>query len=211
MTIRIKGWSKFQHFKDRRPPWVKLYRDLLDDPDWHDLDGDSAKALVMLWLIASEDDDQEGKLPDVRRMAFRLRMTEAKTNQTLAKLSHWLEHDDINAISSRYQVDAPETETETETEGEKETEKKALARPDIVSEQIWSDFLKQRKAVKAPLTKTALDSITREAKKAGWPLEAALVECIHRGWRGFKAEWVDKDKRAQLDFSKMDYGRGTEF
>ena len=39
MTYRIKGWVKFQHFKDRRPPWIKLYRDILEDPDWHDLDG----------------------------------------------------------------------------------------------------------------------------------------------------------------------------
>ncbi len=42
MTYRIKGWVKFQHFKDRRPPWIKLYRDILEDPDWHDLDGDTA-------------------------------------------------------------------------------------------------------------------------------------------------------------------------
>jgi hypothetical protein len=35
---------------------------------------------------------------------------------------------------------------------------------------------------------------------------------MNRGWRGFKAEWVDKAKASkQLDFSKMDYGRGTEF
>jgi hypothetical protein len=31
VTIRIKNWAQFQHFKDRKPPWVKLYRDLLDD------------------------------------------------------------------------------------------------------------------------------------------------------------------------------------
>ena len=53
--MRIKNWERFQHFKDRRPPWIKLYRELLDDPDWHDLAGDDAKFLVMLWLIASGD------------------------------------------------------------------------------------------------------------------------------------------------------------
>jgi len=116
MVYRIKGWSKFQHFKDRRPPWVKLYRDLLEDPDWHELDGEAAKMLVALWLIASEDDSQKGTLPDSRRLAFRLRITETKVNQTLTKLSHWLVQDDINVISQRYQLDAPETETETETE-----------------------------------------------------------------------------------------------
>ena len=120
MTMKIKNWSKFQHFKDRRPPWVKLYRDLLDDPDWHELDAEAAKILVSLWLLASEDEDQEGKLPDVKRIAFRLRIPVNKVNQALTKLEHWLYHDDINAISERYQLDAPETETETYTEKEKE-------------------------------------------------------------------------------------------
>jgi hypothetical protein len=56
MAARVKNWKKFQHFKDRSPPWIKLYRDLLDDPDWHELSGDEAKALVMIWLVASEND-----------------------------------------------------------------------------------------------------------------------------------------------------------
>lgn len=116
--MKIKNWSKFQHFKDRRPPWVKLYRDLLDDPDWHELDAEAAKILVSLWLLASEDEEQEGKLPDAKRIAFRLRIPVNKVNQALTKLEHWLYHSDINAISERYQLDAPETETYTEKETE---------------------------------------------------------------------------------------------
>ena len=44
--IRIRNWKQFQHFKDRKPLWIKLYRDLLDNVDWHELPGDDAKALV---------------------------------------------------------------------------------------------------------------------------------------------------------------------
>ena len=126
VSLRIKNWKKFQHFKDRTPPWVKLYRDILEDPDWHELDGDCAKTMVMLWLIASEDEHHNGTLPDTRKLAFRLRISENKLNQQLTKLSNWLEQDDITVISGRYQVDAPErapeeTETETETETERET------------------------------------------------------------------------------------------
>jgi hypothetical protein len=117
--MKIKNWSQFQHFKDRRPPWIKLYRDILDDIEWHDLDPRSAKVLVMLWLIASEND---GSLPDVKRLAFRLRMTEKDTEASLIKLSHWLEQDDISVISDGYRDDLPETETERETEKEAKTE-----------------------------------------------------------------------------------------
>lgn len=194
MTYRIKGWVKFQHFKDRRPPWIKLYRDILEDPDWHELDGDTAKILVALWLLASEDDEQQGQLPDARRLAFRLRISETKVNQALTKLSHWLEQDGINTISSGYQDDAPETETETETEIETKKEKreiqKALPCPDSVNPATWSDFLQVRKAKKAPVTAAAISGIEREARKAGWSLEKALLECCARGWAGFKADWV---------------------
>ena len=129
--MKIKNWSQFQHFKDRRPPWIKLYRDLLDDIEWHELDPKSAKVLVMLWLIASEDD---GKIPDAKRLAFRLRMTEKDTEASLIKLSHWLEHDDISPISVRHQDDLPETETETETE--KETKTELSVEPRSVSQPI---------------------------------------------------------------------------
>jgi hypothetical protein len=113
--MKIKNWSKFQHFKDRKPPWVKLYRDLLDDIEWHELDPKAAKVLVMLWLIASED---EGSIPPNKQLAFRLRMSEKETEVCISKLSHWLEQDDNNVISTRYQDDAPETETETEKKTE---------------------------------------------------------------------------------------------
>jgi hypothetical protein len=120
MTTYIKNWKQFQHFKDRRPPWIKLYRELLDDINWHSLDGESAKILTMLWLVAS--DNQDGSLPDNQQLAFRLRITEKQLNQYFTKLSHWLIQDDITMISTRYQLDAPETETETETETERETD-----------------------------------------------------------------------------------------
>ena len=205
MAYKIKGWDKFQHFKDRRPPWIKLYRDILDDPDWHELDGDTAKALVALWLLASEDEEQKGALPDVRRIAFRLRISEKQAKQTLTKLSHWLIQDDINLISDRYQDDAPERAGE-ETEGEAykqegEKDKRASAPrvincPDNVRDETWRDWIQLRKAKRAPVTQTAIDQIEREAMKAGWTLEQALAESIARGWTGFKAEWMQNAVQA---------------
>ncbi|WP_412478967.1 hypothetical protein [Azonexus sp. IMCC34839] len=118
MAIRIKNFKKFQHFKDRSPPWVKLYRDLLDSPDWHELDPEAAKVLVMLWLIASEDEAKQGSLPEMKTLAFRLRIDQKHLEKLCNKLSQWLVHDDIEMISPRYQVDAPETETEREKETE---------------------------------------------------------------------------------------------
>ncbi len=181
--MRIKNWDRFQHFKDRKPIWIKLYRDLLDDLNWHELDGKSAKALVMIWLIASED---LGKLPETKTLAFRLRMSEKETKEVVTKLSQWLEQDDINPISDEYQDDMPEKRREeTDKEKEKETDT-----PSGVSQQVWDSFVKQRKASRAVITDSVIKTIKTEADKAGWTLEQALSECAARGWRGFKAEWV---------------------
>ena len=119
--MRVKDWQKFQHYKERNPPWIKLHKSLLDDPDWHDLDPVNAKALVMIWLIASESD---GELPDERKLAFRLRMKPKECAATLAQLSHWLVHDASSALATCT------TETETETyRKEAETERAGAREP----------------------------------------------------------------------------------
>lgn len=61
-------------------------------------------------------------------------------------------------------------------------------RPEIVA-----DFKKLRTAKRAPVTKTAVEGITREAAQAGLTLDAALAICCERGWAGFKAEWLTRD------------------
>ena len=127
--MRIKDWPKFQHFKDRRPPWIKLYRDLLEDDQWYELSAASAKILISLWLLASEDETKHGLLPSVKKTAFRLRITEKALFAACAELSHWLIQDDITMISPPRQLAPSETETETETEGEGEPRLTTLPPP----------------------------------------------------------------------------------
>ena len=76
-----------------------------------------------------------------------------------------------------------------------------VERPDGVSETVWSDYLAIRKAKKAPLTETALNSIKNEAAKAKMSLNQALSICCARGWQSFNASWVEgqvEQKRTNL-------------
>jgi len=66
--------------------------------------------------------------------------------------------------------------------------------PEGVSSEVWDSFVAQRQKARAVVTDLVIRSIDKEAQKAGWSLEDALTEITHRGWRGFKAEWV-KDKQ----------------
>jgi hypothetical protein len=94
---RIKGWSEFQHYKDRRPPWIKLHRTLLDNREYHMLSDGAGKALPLIWIMAS---DFGGELPDDETAAFRLRKDEAEYHAVISELVErgFVEVDDGEAI-----------------------------------------------------------------------------------------------------------------
>jgi HNH endonuclease len=83
MSYAIKSWQKFQHYKDRKPLWIKLYRDVLDSMDWSELSGIAAKNLIMIWLIGSEYD---GDLPELSTLAFRLRVKVLDLEKSIVEL-----------------------------------------------------------------------------------------------------------------------------
>ncbi|CAB4121632.1 Protein of unknown function DUF1376 [uncultured Caudovirales phage] len=75
--------------------------------------------------------------------------------------------------------------------------------PDGVSDSVFQDFVKLRKGLKAPVTETAIKGLAKEAAKANLSLQAVMELCCQNGWRGFKAEWMDKkqtvgDKNRQV-------------
>jgi hypothetical protein len=52
-TFSVKNFEKFQHYKDRAPPWIKLYNELLDDYEFGRLPDASKMHLIAIWLLAS--------------------------------------------------------------------------------------------------------------------------------------------------------------
>lgn len=87
MKIRVLRWEEFQQYKDRRPNWIKLYRALLENRNWHALSGGAAKLLVEVWLVASESSD--GTVPEVpvEDFAWRLRRDPNDLPAMLAELT----------------------------------------------------------------------------------------------------------------------------
>ena len=89
------------------------------------------------------------------------------------------------------------TETTTETTTDIKRSRANVECPKSVSIDVWEDYLKIRKAKKAPITRTALNGIIKEADKAGLGIEKVLTMCCERGWIGFKAEWIANKNRSQ--------------
>lgn len=73
-----------------------------------------------------------------------------------------------------------------------------------IDPRIARDFRALRTKLRAPITETAMAGIAREAGRAGMSVQEALATCCERGWRGFKAEWMDGKGKgdAQPDFMR---------
>ena len=94
-------------------------------------------------------------------------------------------------------VNEPPPNQEPITNNHKPKNTNTVAPPEGVTEMVWQDWLKLRKAKKAAVTQTALDGIQREADKAGVSLQTVLETCCERGWTGFKAEWMQSQPSQQ--------------
>ena len=189
MAYQIKNWSQFQHYKSGRgaPPWIKLYRDLLNDPEWFDLPADAAKFLVSCWILAAETD---GVLPASKTIAFRLRLDIKQVEKFLSLCEHWIISDDSKLLAKRYQVAIPETETETEkererekeTEIEKEKEAKYLSRGTRLPEN-WN-----------PRPEDGLNEIELEKFRDYWR-SVAGQKGVKRDWDATWRNWLRNSKQ----------------
>jgi len=71
MRYRIKNWDKYQQYKDRTPPWIKLHYDLLTSRDWV-LATDTERVLIIsCMLIASRNGGDVPNDPEyLKRVAY---------------------------------------------------------------------------------------------------------------------------------------------
>lgn len=111
MFLSVANWEKFQHYKDRNPPWIKLHRSLLTDYQFACLHDASKLHLMLLWIVASQ---QNGVIPDDPTYLKNLLNIDTKPdlNELIEKGFLVRKQNASNAQAKR----SPETETETDKE-----------------------------------------------------------------------------------------------
>lgn len=127
-TFSVKNFEKFQHYKDRSPPWIKLYNELLDDYEFGRLQDASKMHLISIWLLASRSDN---KLPyDSEWVARRINATEPVNLDALAEAGfivvdqslHKAEQPASKPLATRLpREEGEERQSRGETEGEAAT------------------------------------------------------------------------------------------
>ena len=110
VTFSVRNFERFQHYKDRSPPWIKLYNELLDDYSFGLLPDASKLHLVAIWLLASRSNN---RIPhDPNWIAKRISATE-KVDLELLHSAGFIEVHGAGTAQAARKPDAdPERETE---------------------------------------------------------------------------------------------------
>jgi len=181
--IKAFNWESHQSYKDRKPPWIRLHKSLLDNYEYQSMSVEARALLPMLWLLASEHKDPcSGLVTDsLRKISFRLRadidaLTKALQEIIKAGFFEILDQDNLdgntegknkenqgcneavtNPLRNRTSTVTPETETETETETD------ITSNPDGLDFSVfWERYPKKENRKKSEVAWNALTKKKKE-------------------------------------------------
>lgn len=71
MNYKIKNWQRYQHYRHRCPPWIKLHYELLTSADWVSLDDAGRVLAIACMLLASRNNGKVSGNPGyVKRVCY---------------------------------------------------------------------------------------------------------------------------------------------
>ena len=186
--FRVVNLEKYQHYKHRNPPWIKLHASTLEDYDFGRLQDASKMHLCAIWLLASRTGN---KIPyDAEWIAKKI---DATSNVDLAALEYAgfieLTGDASDSLATCKQSAPPETERERESEREKPTPKPPPAPPENFT-KFWEAY--PRNAMGRKVGKQAAlkrwKTIKPTPELAAQILAALATQTSQHHWRNGKGE-----------------------
>lgn len=128
--LRVVNLEKYQHYKERRPPWVKLHRTVFSDYAFSRLQDASKSHLMLIWLLASE---YENKLPHDAEWLGRKIDANAPVNIDELVSAGFLEayDDDSILLAPRVQDESKRGSTENREQSTEKGSAKPKAAPRI--------------------------------------------------------------------------------
>ncbi len=181
MHINIKNWTKFQHYKDRRPKWIKLLIEIIDEFDedglpkkFHPLP-DSAKLTFVMLACLRANYNKYIPYPNKKWLQKRLGISTINLQPLVDAgficIDTEMIQDGTEMIQERPNSLPPERERERERETERETD----TRFDV----FWKAYPKKKskdaaqrrwEALKpdAELLQTMLVAIEQQKKCEQW-------------------------------------------
>lgn len=193
--MRVVNWDRWQSYRNDRgqPPWIKVHRCVMRNPEWVSLTDAQRGQLISIWLLAA---DRNGVLPDdpklIQRLCF---MTDEPDLTTFISLGFL----DAKPTPRRRQRDTPE-KRQRQSRNREETDALAHARdplPEWLDADAWSEWEKHRSEIRKPLKPSTVRAQWRklDACRADGHDPADVIEhSIAGGYTGLYAP--DKPRTA---------------
>lgn len=180
--LSVKNFDRFQHYKDRSPPWIKLYRDVLSDYDFTRLPDASKSHLMLIWLLASSMDN---RLPnDADWLTKAIHATETVNITVLVSAGFLVLCGDASAPLAERQQHARLEEGEVEGETEQSSPSSPHAKdvfPEVVAALTTED------------DPTLLDDLLARIGDRSDAHRAYLAEC-NAALAGLRGEMLSADE-----------------
>ena len=85
MILIPTGWSDLQHYKDRKPHWIKLHTDLLNNFSYSSVSIGTKATLPLLWILACEYED--GIInASIEEISFRIHIDKSTVTKAIDQL-----------------------------------------------------------------------------------------------------------------------------
>lgn len=195
--IEVRNWSKYQHYKDRNPPWVKLYTSWSDDYEWSCWSDASKLLAICIVMLAG-------------RVQNRIPLDPAWIQQRcgLKKTPDLSELFAVEFIQEIQEVRSPEQDASTplagceqsdsdslalarsrETETDRGRKAAASAAPDIpgLDRGSWERWCKYRVEIRKPLKQASIPAAQKALAAFGSDQAAVVEQSIAHGWQGLFA------------------------
>lgn len=212
--LKIKNWSRWQSYRADRgqPPWIKVHRCVMRNPEWVALTDIERGQLVSIWLLAA---DNNGLIPSSPSLIQKLCFMSSPL-----KLNKFIElgficRNDVKMTPERRQDDQPKAEQSRVEKSRVETEKKQnrfnifyVAYPKKKNKgQAEKIFFKLNPDDN--LLTIMLSTIERTKKTEGWLKDNGKYIPYPATWLNAKG-WEDEDvKLNPLDGVLSEKGQAT--
>lgn len=105
--LKIKNWSRWQSYRSDRgqPPWIKVHRCVMRNPEWVELTDTERGQLVSIWLLAA---DSNGLIPSSPKLIQKLCFMDSPLNLSKFIELDFICQDDAKTTPERRQDDQPE-------------------------------------------------------------------------------------------------------
>jgi hypothetical protein len=200
-VICVKGWEQYQHYKDRSPPWVKLYREMLTAESW--VLGTDLSRLVQVasMLLAARYGNRIPYRFDLIKKVASLDCSEKQFTEAIRHLTatDFLEIQQVTdaSVSVAQAASTPlasctseESQRQRRDRGETEESQSAHARARLVAGldlEAWDEWVGYRAQRKPAIKRESLVAAAEELAAFATEQGSVVKHSIANGYQGLFA------------------------